>query len=31
MADVDFAAGILVICESKLYKTRLVPTGGDLG
>jgi len=31
MADVDLAAAILVIRESKFYKTRLVPIGGDLG
>jgi site-specific recombinase XerD len=30
-ADVDLAAGILVIRESKFYKTRLVPIGADLG
>jgi integrase/recombinase XerD len=30
-ADVDLAAGILVIRASKFYKTRLVPFGDDLG
>jgi integrase/recombinase XerD len=29
-ADVDLAARILIIRESKFYKTRLVPIGGDL-
>jgi integrase/recombinase XerD len=29
-ADVDLAAGIVVIRESKFYKTRLVPIGADL-
>ena len=31
VADVDLTAGILVIRESKFYKTRLVPIGDDLG
>lgn len=30
LADVDLAAAVLRICESKFYKTRLVPIGGDL-
>jgi integrase/recombinase XerD len=30
LADVDLAAGILCIRESKFYKTRLVPIGDDL-
>jgi integrase/recombinase XerD len=30
LADVDLAAGILLIRESKFYKTRLVPIGDDL-
>jgi len=30
LADVDLAAAILTIRESKFYKTRFVPTGPDL-
>ncbi|MER9121215.1 tyrosine-type recombinase/integrase [Mesorhizobium sp. M0954] len=31
LADVDLGAGVLLIRESKFYKTRFVPIGGDLG
>lgn len=30
LADVDLGEGILCVCESKFYKTRLVPIGQDL-